>query len=180
MCPKRTHILLVPCHLIESKTYHKKLERNFKRVKWFSPLTVTFLSLGGKIKGMFMSSVMLTCQQWWIKSTGTVNPKGIQKLFISTTTIWWESIDQIKCSCLNLCCKKLWKGIKKLENLLSNAYYMYSKVHGKQHGRFLRINSNKLDCFSSLKLPFEATSILHHFSTIPPTKNMKNAARAGI
>ena len=180
MCPKRTHILLVPCDLIESKTYHKKLDRSFKRVKWFSPPMVTFLSLGGKIKGMFVSSVMLTCQQWWIQSTGTVNPKGNQKLFISTPTICWESIDQIKCCCLTLHCKKLWKGIKKLENLLNNTYYMYSKAHSKQHERFLRINSKKLDWFSSSKLPFEAISILHHFSNIPPTKNLKNAVREGI
>ena len=48
-------------------------------------------------------------------------------------------------------------GIHIMEFLLSNAYYMYA---GKEHERFPRINSNKLDWSSSSKPPFEATSIL--------------------
>ena len=107
ICQRGTHILLVPCELIESKTHHKQLERSFKRVKWFSCPLVTFLSLSGKTKEMFVSSAMLMCQQWWIQSTGIANSKGNRKLFLSTTTICRELIDQIKCCCITLHCKKL-------------------------------------------------------------------------
>ena len=63
VCQRGTYILLAPFVLTESETYHRDLERNFERVKWFSCPLVKFLSLSGKIKGMFVSSAMLMCQQ---------------------------------------------------------------------------------------------------------------------
>ena len=74
---------------------------------------MVFMSLGDvsvtkwKDKRMFVSSAMLMCQQWWIQSTGMANPKGNQTLFISTTAICLEFIDQIKCWRITLHCDKL-------------------------------------------------------------------------
>ena len=160
--------------------------KKLRKGEWFSCPLVTFLSLNGKIKGMFVSSAMLTCQQWWIQSTGMRNSKGSQTLFISTTIICWELINQTKCCCITLHCKKTVRWYKKvgiyiMEIFLSNTYYMYAKNTANP------ITKNMKDFRESIVINLigppppnrhlNPQASFHHLSTAPPTKKKNNAAR---